>query len=96
MLKENDIKEKYLVVSSNGYYYKLYYDGRIEKPDGYISDGKSWEFVGFVERLPFGRIGPIIKREDCFAIPETEFKFKNGTQKYRVVDRDHGTLRIWS
>ena len=89
------MKEKYLVVSSNGCYYKLYYDGRIEKPDGYMSDGKSWEFVGLVECLPFGRIGPIITREDCFAIPEKEFKFKNGKQKYRVVDRDHGTLRIW-
>lgn len=89
------MKEKYLVVFSKGSYYKLYSDGRIEKPDGYISDGKSWEFVGFVKRLSFGRIGPIIKREDCFKIPKTEMKFKNGTSKYRVVDRDHGTLRIW-
>lgn len=89
------MKKEYITMFARGRYYKMYKDGRIEKPDGYISDGKSWEFVGLVERLPFGRIGPIIKREDCFAIPETEFKFKNGTQKYRVVDRDHGTLRIW-
>lgn len=89
------MEKKYIVVHRSNGYYKLYSDGRIEKPDGYISDGKSWEFVGLVERFPFGRIGPIIKREDCFKIPETEMKFKNGTDKYRVVDRDHQTLRIW-
>ena len=89
------MNKEYITVSRHNEYYKLYFDGRIEKPNGYISDGKSWEFVGLVERLPFGRIGPIIKREDCFAIPEKDFKFKNGKQKYRVVDRDHGTLRVW-
>ena len=89
------MEKDWITMVSNGGYYRLFKDGRIEKPDSYMSDGKSWEFVGLVERLPFGRIGPIIKREDCFAIPEKEFKFKNGEQKYRVVDRDHGTLRIW-
>ena len=90
------MKKDYITMFSRGQFYKLYKDGRIEKPNGYISDGESWEFVGFVERLPFGRIGQIIKREDCFNIPETEMKFKNGKQKYRVVDKDHGTLRIWT
>jgi hypothetical protein len=89
------MEKDWITMPSSGGYYRLFKDGRIEKPDGYMSDGKSWEFVGLVERLPFGRIGPIIKREDCFAIPKAAMKFKNGTQKYRVVDRDHGTLRIW-
>lgn len=90
------MKKDFITIFCRSQYFKLYRDGRIEKSNGYISDGKSWEFVGFVEQLPFGRIGPIIEREDCFSIPEEDMKFKNGSQRYRVVDRDHGTLRIWT
>lgn len=90
------MEKRYIVMYRRGIgWFKLYEDGKIEKPDGYLSDGKNWEFVGLVERLPFGRIGPIIKREDCFAIPVPHLRFKNGTERYRVVDRVHGTLRIW-
>ena len=89
------MEKQFISILRGGQWYKLFRDGKIQKPDGYTSDGKSWEFVGFVERLPFGRLGPIIPRKECFSIPEKDFKFKNGEQKYRVVDRDHGTLRVW-
>lgn len=74
-------------------WYKLYEDGRIEKPDGYLSDGKSWEWVGLVEKKPYGKLGQIIPRDKCFDIKE--LKYKNGNYRYCVVDLDHGTTRIW-
>ena len=78
----------------NGWY-TLHEDGRIEKPDGYISDGKSWEFIGFHKKLPFGMIGKLIPREECFKIDPKDLRFKNGKTKYLVADKDHGTTRIW-
>jgi hypothetical protein len=86
--------EEYITYYSNGYY-KLFKNGKIQKPDGYISDGKSWEFIGLKKKLPFGNTGHLIPREECFNIPKWDMKFKNGVQKYVVVDRDHGTLRTW-
>jgi len=75
-------------------YYDLYADGRIGKDDGYMSDGKSWEFVGLVEVKPFGMLGPVIPRKECFAL-KNDLYFQNGKYKYRVVDKDHGTTRVW-
>lgn len=94
--KVNKMKQDYLVWHRGGSgWYKLFKDGRIEKPDGYMSDGKSWEFVGLVEKRPFGRVGPLIEREECFKMYVDQLKFKNGKMKYLVVDRDSGTIRIW-
>lgn len=77
----------------NGFYY-LYEDGKIQKPDGYISDGISWRWLGLCKKLPFGRLEPIIFRKDCFDI--TDLKYTNGKYRYAVIDFDHGTKRIWS
>lgn len=78
----------------NGAPYKLHEDGRIEKPDGYISSARQWQFIGLIKRLPFGR-GEFIPREECFDIPPEDFKFKNGMNRYMVVDMDHGLKRVW-
>ena len=43
------MEKDWITMPSSGGYYRLFKDGRIEKPDGYMSDGKSWEFVGLVE-----------------------------------------------
>ena len=86
-------EQDYINYYRNGWY-KLFKDGRIQKPDGYMSDGKSWEFKGMVRKLPFGNIGPLIPREKCFNLPE-DIRFKNGKYKYLVVDIDHGSRRIW-
>ncbi len=88
--------EDYIYWKRGGGWYKLYKDGRIEKPDGYISDGKSWEFIGLQEKKPFGNLGQLIKREELFKMKEEDFYFKNGKPKYYVIDKDHGTIRIWS
>lgn len=84
---------KYLTWYRNGFY-KLYEDGRIEKPDGYMSDGKSWKWIGLCIKKPFGRVGPTIPREQCFDI--VDLKYKNGKYRYMVVDVDHGTTRLWA
>ena len=36
----------------------------------------------------------VIKPEDAIA-NITDWKFKNGNPKYTIVDKDHGTKRIW-
>jgi hypothetical protein len=81
----------------NGWH-KLHEDGTIEKPDGYLSDGKTWEFVGLLEKMPFGRYGRLIPREELFNVntPMPDLKYKNGNYRFNVVDIDHGTRRIWS
>jgi hypothetical protein len=52
-----------------------------------------WRFVGVVKQLPFGRLGPIIPPEKVLEIKD--WLFKNGKPKYRVIDIDHGTVRVW-
>lgn len=88
------MKKDYIVWERNGYY-KLFKDGRIQKPDGYMSDGKLWEFVGLLEKKPYGKTGFVISRGEVFKMEEKDFYYKNGKPKFYVVDIDHGTRRIW-
>jgi len=86
---------------SRNSYYKLYVNGQIEKQDGYLSNGKSWEFLGFRKKLLFGHLSVLIPRNKIFANLEfyTDKKnshYKNGVNRYLVVDIDHGTQRVWS
>lgn len=50
-----------------------------------------WEFLGVIPRLKGMRniIGP------NEALNITDWKFKNGTPRYCVVDKDHGSVRVW-
>lgn len=77
--------------------WRFYSDGRIQKPDGYVSDGKSWEFVGIRKNLPFGRVGPLIPRDTVFNALTSDilpWRHKNGKMRYRIQDNDHGTTRF--
>lgn len=51
-----------------------------------------WKFLGVRERLKNSRT--IIKPEDALKI--TDWKFKNGSPRYQVVDLDHGSVRTWT
>lgn len=51
-----------------------------------------WKFLGVRERLKNSRT--IIKPEDALKI--TDWKFKNGSPRYQVVDFDHGSVRTWA
>ena len=80
-------------------------DIRLYAPDCIKKDGKyliarqhskdfseDWELVGI---LPIGAaLSRVIKPEDAIA-NITDWKFKNGNPKYTIVDKDHGTKRIW-
>lgn len=100
-LGEIDKKLKKLVWTTNRReFWAFYENGQIKKPDGYLSDGKSWEFVGLLERKPFGHCGIFISRRTIFENlgfyrDNANMKFKNGKNKYVVVDKDHGTFRNW-
>lgn len=50
-----------------------------------------WKLLGVVERLKGNK--NIIKPEDALKI--TDWKFKNGTPRYQVIDFDHGSIRRW-
>ena len=77
-------KDVYPVLEKDGEYY-------IGAPNtGHFSG--QWKFLGVVERLKNSR--NIIKPEDALKI--TDWKFKNGSPKYQVVDLDHGTVRRWA
>lgn len=53
---------------------------------------EDWELIGI---LPIGAsINRLIKPEEALTTI-TDWKFKNGNPKYTVVDKDHGTERIW-
>ncbi|TET97731.1 MAG: hypothetical protein E3J23_08615 [Candidatus Stahlbacteria bacterium] len=100
-LGREDKEFKKLVWTTNrNEFYTFYETGQIKKPDGYLSDGKSWEFVGLLERKPFGHGGVFIGRKQIFENLDfyrdnKNMKYKNGKNKYIVVDDDHGTYRNW-
>ena len=74
----------YPVLEKDGHYY-------IGIPNtGHFSG--DWKFLGVRERLKNNRT--IIKPEEALKI--TDWKFKNGSPKYQVVDLDHGSVRTWA
>lgn len=84
---------KYAIYTEGDVYPVLEKDGEyyIGAPGtGHFSG--QWKFLGVVERLKNSR--NIIKPEDALKI--TDWKFKNGSPKYQVVDLDHGTVRRWA
>lgn len=84
---------KYAIYTEGDVYPVLEKDGQyyIGVPGtGHFSG--QWKFLGVRERLKNSRT--IIKPEDALKI--TDWKFKNGSPKYQVVDLDHGSVRTWA
>lgn len=53
----------------------------------------NWRIVGAVRFNNFGRI---VERKSFFELDEIrDWRYKNGKQKWHLVDEDHGTQRIW-
>lgn len=74
--------------------WRFWGDGRIQKPDGYI---ETWNFVGIRKKLPFGKVGPLIPRQEVFEkLTESilPWRHKNGKMRYVIEDNDHGTRRF--
>ena len=84
---------KYAIYTEGDVYPVLEKDGQyyIGIPNtGHFSG--DWKFLGVRERLKNSRT--IIKPEEALKI--TDWKFKNGSPRYQVVDLDHGTVRTWA
>ena len=85
--------EKYVIYTNNETYPVIKKDGKYLIARQHSKDfSEDWELVGI---LPIGAaLSRIIKPEDAIA-NITDWKFKNGNPKYTIVDKDHGTKRIW-
>lgn len=85
--------EKYVIYINNETYPVIKKDGKYLIARQHSKDfSEDWELVGI---LPIGAaLSRIIKPEDAIA-NITDWKFKNGNPKYTIVDKDHGTKRIW-
>lgn len=85
--------EKYVIYTNNETYPVIKKDGKYLIARQHNKDfSEDWELVGI---LPIGAaLSRIIKPEDAIA-NITDWKFKNGNPKYTIVDKDHGTKRIW-
>ena len=85
--------EKYVIYTANETYPVIKKDGKYLITRQHSKDfSGDWELVGI---LPIGAaLSRIIKPEDAIA-NITDWKFKNGNPKYTIVDKDHGTKRIW-
>lgn len=85
--------EKYVIYTNNETYPVIKKDGKYLIARQHNKDfSEDWELVGI---LPIGAaLSRVIKPEDAIA-NITDWKFKNGNPKYTIVDKDHGTKRIW-
>lgn len=85
--------EKYVIYTNNETYPVIKKDGKYLITRQHSKDfSEDWELIGI---LPIGAaLSRIIKPEDAIA-NITDWKFKNGNPKYTIVDKDHGTKRIW-
>lgn len=85
--------EKYVIYTNNETYPVIKKDGKYLIARQHSKDfSEDWELVGI---LPIGAaLSRVIKPEDAIA-NITDWKFKNGNPKYTIVDKDHGTKRIW-
>lgn len=84
---------KYAIYTQGNTYPVLEKDGNYYiAPTGTGHFSGQWKFLGVKERLK--GVKNIIKPEEALKI--TDWKFKNGSPRYQVVDLDHGTIRIWA
>ena len=90
--ESEDIK-KYVIYTDNETYPVIKKDGKYLIARQHSKDfSEDWELIGI---LPIGAaLSRVIKPEDAIA-NITDWKFKNGNPKYTIIDKDHGTKRIW-
>lgn len=73
----------YALISAN-----LYHEGK--RPSG------QWYVIGFRERLPFGRMGPLVRLHEMSKRTDNGWcRFGNGKGKFRMEDMDYGSRRLW-
>lgn len=73
----------------------LHENGAIERPGLVMPDPRSWRVVGAVRLNSFGFAVERASLADILAGKITDWQYKNGVQKWHILDMDHGTLREW-
>lgn len=65
----------------------------------FVNNSNTWICLGAYIYNNLGRVTNYITRQDLFDILKTDktnLYHKNGKAKFRIVDLDHGTKRVWS
>ena len=65
----------------------------------FAHNSNTWICLGAYIYNNFGRVTNYISRQDLFDIlknDKSKLYYKNGKAKFRIVDCDHGTKRVWS
>jgi len=78
-------------------YMKLHDNGYITRPEiGMHTPSEQWRVVGAVSRNNWGQVTKRYLLSDVLERPESiPWHFKNGKQRTRIIDFDHGTHREW-
>jgi hypothetical protein len=74
-------------------YYHVNKKNQLIRTDMPMGFDDAWKFVGLVKLGPFSQYGQLIRPDKVLEIKD--WLFKNGKSRYRLVDLDHGTIRIW-
>ena len=80
------------IICCGGEYMDLYDNGYIGRNN--ITPSGEWKVIEAIRFNNFGHEVERISFKDLIYINKDWF-YKNGKQKYHVVDYDHGTLRTW-
>ena len=90
------MKNRARIIEYGSDHWILHMDGAIERPGRVTPDAKTWRIVGAVRFNNFGRIVECASVADIFAGRVTQWRYKNGAQRWYVRDFDHGTVRQWN
>ena len=74
--------------------YTLHPSGEISRP-GIVAPSHQWRLAGAVRFNNFGRTVERKTAAEVLAGEVTNWQYKNGTQRWHIIDVDHGTTRVW-
>jgi hypothetical protein len=70
--------------------------GNISRPHIGMKASGQWRIIGAVLYNNFGHIVARASLADILVGNIKNWQYKNGKQKWHVIDYDHGTNRIWT
>jgi hypothetical protein len=73
----------------------LHADGCVSRPAIGMGPSESRRVVGAVRLNNFGRVVARVSLADILARKVRDWQYKNGKQRWHIVDVDHGTYRTW-
>ena len=88
------MKSQMTIVRGGHYYYMDTETGNISSDT--MEESKEWRVVGAVKYNNFGHITARAYLADIVAGNINDWTYRNGKQKWHVMDYDHGTHRIWN